>query len=99
MLSVLSPIQTHPVKPRSQLFMTHQWLPISSPGAPAFATISAVSQPAAEALVHEAIRPVGVIIQVGVAILLAVDEVQLPQAHSVDNKTVCTATWSIGMVG
>ena len=99
MLSVLSPIQTHLVKPRSQLLMTHQWLPISSPGAPTFVTTSAVSQPAAEALVHEAMRLVEVTILVGVVILLAVDEVQLPQAHSEDNKTVCTATWSTGMVG
>ena len=79
--------------------MTLQWLPISSQGAPAFATISAVSQPAAEALVHEAMLLVEVTILVGVVIPLAVDEVQLPQAHSEDNKTVCTATWSTGMVG
>ena len=81
------------LKPRSQLFLNHQWLPISLPEAPTSAVISAVSPPVAEALDHAAMLLVeGIILLVGVVLFQAVEEV-----HSEDNEIVSIATWSTGV--
>ena len=85
----MSPLQTHLLKPRRQLFFSHQWLPISFPEALYH-----------EALYHEALYQVpmllveGIILVVKVVMFQAVEEVHLAKAHSENNKTVCTATWS-----